>query len=141
MLADRRSTGPFTARWYNDRVLDAAGRPTGETRPVWSIAPESLIVSPAQGATVEAGRTVEVWGWAWADAAVDSVDVSVDGGRSCTQAALESRAGRAGQRFTATWRPNQRGDYELSSRAHSQRQSQPSTGARNALLSVPITVL
>ena len=38
-LADKRATGPFTTRWYNDPVRDAAGRPTGATTPVWSIAP------------------------------------------------------------------------------------------------------
>jgi DMSO/TMAO reductase YedYZ molybdopterin-dependent catalytic subunit len=46
-LAESRASGPFTTRWYNDPVLDDAGRETGDTKPVWSIAPESLIVSPA----------------------------------------------------------------------------------------------
>jgi len=32
---------------YNDPLLDGAGAETGKTTPVWSIAPESLIVSPA----------------------------------------------------------------------------------------------
>jgi DMSO/TMAO reductase YedYZ molybdopterin-dependent catalytic subunit len=52
-LAEGRAPGPFASRWYNDPVLDAAGRDTGATTPVWSIAPESLIVSPAPHATIE----------------------------------------------------------------------------------------
>ncbi len=48
-LADTRAKGPFTTRWYNDAVRDASGQPTGATSPVWSIAPELVIVSPATG--------------------------------------------------------------------------------------------
>src|SRR5262249_20051289 len=44
-LAETRATGPFTTRWYADPILDGAGRETGATAPVWSIAPESVIVS------------------------------------------------------------------------------------------------
>ena len=46
-LADRRADSPFTTRWYNDAVLDGEGRATGQTVPVWAIAPESVIVAPA----------------------------------------------------------------------------------------------
>jgi DMSO/TMAO reductase YedYZ molybdopterin-dependent catalytic subunit len=38
-LADTRGAGPFTTRWYNDPIRDAAGQPTGATTPVSSIAP------------------------------------------------------------------------------------------------------
>jgi len=43
----------------------------------------------------------------WCKAVVNSVDVSFDGGQTWTQAALEPRSGRAGQRIIATWRPDQ----------------------------------
>jgi DMSO/TMAO reductase YedYZ molybdopterin-dependent catalytic subunit len=43
-LAECRAAGPFTTRWYTDPVLDSAGRETGESTPVWSIAPESRLV-------------------------------------------------------------------------------------------------
>ncbi len=46
-LARERATGPFTTRWYNDVIRDELGRPTGATRRVWSIAPESVVGSPA----------------------------------------------------------------------------------------------
>ena len=32
-LSEARAQGPFTTRWYNDPVLDGAGRETGETPP------------------------------------------------------------------------------------------------------------
>ncbi len=58
-LSDRRTAGPFTTRYYNDPLRDGAGRETGETTPVWSVAPESLIVSPAPdelvGPSIERG--------------------------------------------------------------------------------------
>jgi DMSO/TMAO reductase YedYZ molybdopterin-dependent catalytic subunit len=63
-LAEKRANGPFTTRWYNDPILNADGRPTGRTVPVWSIAPESVIVSPAPDQTLSAGEDVEIWGWA-----------------------------------------------------------------------------
>ena len=66
-LAERRAPGPFTTRWYNDPVLNGAGHETRETTPVWSIAPESLIVSPTPHETIELSVEREIWGWAWAD--------------------------------------------------------------------------
>ena len=74
-LAESRASGPFTTRWYNDPVRDDAGRDTGETTPVWSIAPESVIVSPAPEDAIELSVEREIWGWAWADGGVHRVDV------------------------------------------------------------------
>ena len=111
-----RAAGPFTTRWYNDVVRDAPGQPTGSTSPVWSIAPESVIVSPAPNQAVTAGELFEIWGWAWADGGVGSVELSTEGGSSWANAALEPPGGRAWQRFSTTWRP-ERGQYELCSRA------------------------
>src|SRR5262245_19813964 len=140
-LAPTRATGPFTTRWYNDLVRDAAGQSTGATRPVWSIAPESVIVSPAPDQTLPAASPIEVWGWAWGDGGVRAVDVSGDGLSGWTPAAIEPATGHAWQRFTATCRPRHRGKHELSSRARSEDgRSQPSSGARNAIHRVPVNV-
>jgi DMSO/TMAO reductase YedYZ molybdopterin-dependent catalytic subunit len=141
-LARTRATSPFTTRWYNDHINDAAGQPTGETRPVWSIAPESVIVSPAPDQAVTVGQTVEVWGWAWADQGVAAVDIGVGGASSWAPASVEPRAERAWQRFAATWRPERRGAHELHSRARApDGQHQPPSGARNAIHSVPVNVV
>gem|GEM_PF-1241704 len=48
-VAETRAPGPFTTRWYTDPVPNAAGGDSGKTVPVWSVAPESVIVSPAPG--------------------------------------------------------------------------------------------
>ncbi len=140
-LADARATGPFTTRWYNDPIRDETGEPTGATRPVWAIAPESVIVSPAPDSTLSIADAVEVWGWAWADGGVSAVEVSTDGGSSWTPAVTEPPVGRAWQRFATTWRPERRGAQELCSRAQmADGRRQPPSGARNAIHRVAVTV-
>jgi DMSO/TMAO reductase YedYZ molybdopterin-dependent catalytic subunit len=141
-LADRRAPGLFTTRWYNDPVRDERGQLTGETIPVWSIAPESVIVSPAPDAALPAGDSVEIWGWAWADGGVSAVGVMIDGEDNALRTTLEPRAGRAWQRFAATWRPGRRGTGSLSSRAQTaDGRRQPAAGARNAIHHVPVRIV
>jgi DMSO/TMAO reductase YedYZ molybdopterin-dependent catalytic subunit len=142
VLADIRAAGPFTTRFYNDVFRDEQGRPTGETKPVWAIAPESLIVSPAPDSTLPAGETVEIWGWAWADGGVDGVELSTGNDSHWASVNVEAREGRGWQHFNTTWLPTLRGRYDLRSRAHSAGgASQPSAGARNAIHSVPVEVV
>jgi DMSO/TMAO reductase YedYZ molybdopterin-dependent catalytic subunit len=137
-LADSRAPGPFTTRWYNDRVKDASGQPTATTTPVWSIAPESLIVSPTPGQSLAAGEPVEVWGWTWGDGGIATVDVSDDGGQRWKRAAIEPPAGQSWRRFAMTWRPEP-GGHELCARAQSaDGRYQPAVGARNAMHRVAI---
>jgi DMSO/TMAO reductase YedYZ molybdopterin-dependent catalytic subunit len=141
-LADARATGPFTTRWYNDAMRAASGQATGATVPVWAIAPESVIVSPAPDQTLRAGESIEIWGWAWADGGVGALEVSADGGASWISAALEPPAGRVWQRFTMAWRPGRNGAHELLSRATSaDGRRQPAAGARNAIHRVAIKVV
>jgi DMSO/TMAO reductase YedYZ molybdopterin-dependent catalytic subunit len=140
-LADRRADGPFTTRWYNDLVMDEDGRQSGRSRPVWSVAPESVIVEPAPGATLAADLDHRIWGWAWSDAGIARVDVSVDGGREWIPSELAKRVERAWQRFSLNWRPAQPGTYRLQSRAsNADGVTQPSMGARNAIHCVDVTV-
>jgi DMSO/TMAO reductase YedYZ molybdopterin-dependent catalytic subunit len=141
-FADSRATGPFTTRWYNDPVLDSAGRPTGEATPVWAIAPESLIVSPAPDATIEASVEREIWGWVWADGGVASVDVRAGDQAAWLPAKLEPPRGREWQRFSMSWAPRQPGVVTLASRATSKAGFvQPISGRRNAIHSVPVNVV
>jgi DMSO/TMAO reductase YedYZ molybdopterin-dependent catalytic subunit len=140
-LAEGRAQGPFTTRWYNDPVLDGAGRETGETTPVWSIAPESLIVSPMPHETIELSAEREIWGWAWADGGVRSVHVRTDDEATWRAAEVEPPCGRAWQRFSMPWTPRQRGMVALASRAEAMGgQVQPSSGRRNATYEVPVNV-
>ena len=74
-LARSRATSAFTTRWYNDPDPNNPG----EMVPVWSVAPQSVIVAPSPGAMHRRGTQVEVWGWAWSDEDLARVDVSTDG--------------------------------------------------------------
>jgi DMSO/TMAO reductase YedYZ molybdopterin-dependent catalytic subunit len=141
-LVDSRAPGPFTTRWYNDPVLDGAGRETGETTPVWSIAPESLIVSPTPHETIELSAEREIWGWAWADGGVRSVHVRADDTATWRPAELEPPRGREWQRFSMLWTPRQRGAVVLASRAASMGGLlQPISGRRNGIHEVPVNVI
>jgi DMSO/TMAO reductase YedYZ molybdopterin-dependent catalytic subunit len=140
-LSAVRPDGPFTTRWYNDPMHDGSAPAAGRTRPVWSIAPQSVIVAPAPQAGIESSRTVEIWGWAWADGGVRAVDVAVDGPTWQT-ATVEPSTGRAWQRFTLSWTPHRRGPATLASRATSSRgEVQPASGRRNAIYRLPIVVV
>ena len=140
-LADSRAQSPFTTRWYNDPMLDADGAATGRTTPVWSIAPESLIVSPAPDAVVAISRMADIWGWAWADEPVNRVEVSTDSGSTWLSAVVEPRRGRQWQRFSLSWKPDKSGPMHLASRAISDTGAcQPASGQRNAIYHVPVVV-
>ena len=139
---NRRAPGPFTTLWYNDPVLDAAGNATGETTPVWSIAPESVIVSPASHETIEVGVEREIWGWAWADGGVQGVDIRADGEMAWCAAEVERPRGREWQRFSMRWSPQRRGTVVLTCRAMTGAGlRQPETGRRNAIQAVPVNVV
>jgi len=141
-LAERRAQGAFTTRWYNDPVLDDSGVETGETTPVWSIAPESLIVSPMPHETIELSTEREIWGWAWGDGGVCSIDVRVEDAMTWRAADLEPPHGREWQRFSIPWTPRQHGAVVLASRAESfSGQIQPLSGRRNAIHEVAVNVV
>jgi DMSO/TMAO reductase YedYZ molybdopterin-dependent catalytic subunit len=135
-LADRRAPGPFTTRFYTD----PDPRRPGATRPVWEVAPESVIVHPAPDA--EIGDEVSVWGRAWGGAEIVDVEVSTDGGRRWRHADVEPRREWSWQRFTLPWRPGRPGRTTLVARARDAAGAvQPMTGARNAVHRVPVTVI
>jgi DMSO/TMAO reductase YedYZ molybdopterin-dependent catalytic subunit len=137
-VAETRATGAFTTRWYNDPVPDAAG----ETVPVWSVAPESIIVSPAPGQALQRDTRQEVWGWAWADCGIDRVDVSVDGAATWMEAQVERRAERSWQRFVLSWRASDPGAVVLCSKAYSHDgATQPELGRRNAIHRIQVKVV
>jgi DMSO/TMAO reductase YedYZ molybdopterin-dependent catalytic subunit len=141
-LAERRAQGAFTTRWYNDPVLDGTGEETGKTTPVWSIAPESLIVSPIPNETIELSAEREISGWAWADSMVQSVYVRVDEATTWRPAELEPSRGRGWRRFSMPWTPRRRGTVTLASRAEAgDGLLQPISGRRNAIHDVTVNVI
>jgi sulfane dehydrogenase subunit SoxC len=141
-LADRRAEGQFASVLYND-TLDAEDVAVGQParRPVWAVAPESIIVAPAPDATLARGEPVEIWGWAWSFRGVARVEISSDGGAIFHAATLEPRHGWSWQRFSLAWQPEKAGEALLSARAiDANGATQPFDGARNAVHSVRVMV-
>jgi len=138
-LRERRATNFMTTRLYNDPDFDAD--PTGETtRPVWAVAPESIIVAPTPDSKIACGP-IEIWGWAWSGCAVRSVQISTDGSDHWVEAALETPSGLAWQRFSHVWRPPWTGTFELRCRAiDANGKIQPANVARNAVHTTSVTV-
>jgi sulfane dehydrogenase subunit SoxC len=134
-VADRRADSVFTTRFYNDAIPG-----TDDTRPVWEIFPESVIVFPGPDRPITA-EEIEIWGWAWSATGVDRVDVSTDGGASWHKADVGPRQQRSWQRFSYRWVPPAAGQYTLMSRAtNADGTTQPMDGARNAVFGVDVTV-
>ena len=139
-LSDRRALGPFTNRWYNDPVRDGAGRETGAVTPVWSVAPESVIVSPSPDARIERAVEQEIWGWAWADGGVRSVYVDTGDGLR-RGATVEPPNGRQWQSSSLSWKPTQLGSVVLAAHAEAfDGAVQPASGRRNAVHEVRANV-
>ncbi|MBB4008263.1 molybdopterin-dependent oxidoreductase [Allorhizobium taibaishanense] len=130
---NRRATGAYTTRFYNDPA------PSGMT-PVWSVAPESVIVSPSPDHPLEAGVPTKIWGWAWGDRLITGVEISLDGGNLWQTATLGPRRDKSWQRFELPWIPTS-GTHSLLCRCIDELgQGQPQSDARNAVHSVQIQV-
>jgi sulfane dehydrogenase subunit SoxC len=135
-LESERAGGYFTTTLYNDVIVENG---VESRRPVWEVAPQSVIVAPAAGARI-AAEPCQVWGWAWSATPVKSVEISADG-HEWRSASVEAREGLCWQRFTFDWTPAGRGAHELACRATDQNGNvQPDGGARNAVLRTEVTV-
>ena len=95
-LREERSPGHFTTTLYND-LIESGGKT--HLKPVWAIAPHSLIVSHRDAAPVAAG-VQRIEGWAWAGSGAAQVEVSVDAGDSWRVARLDRRVDFSWQRFS-----------------------------------------
>ncbi|AJK49840.1 molybdopterin-dependent oxidoreductase [Burkholderia plantarii] len=133
-LAAERAQGLFTTRLYND---SPAG---GPLRPVWEMAPMSMIAVPAEGARVFA--PVLVRGWTWGDREIRSVELSDDGGRLWSEAFVGRRRGREWQPWFALWVPSKPGRQTIQCRAtDAAGATQPHSGARNGIHRIEIEVV
>ncbi|WP_409939117.1 molybdopterin-dependent oxidoreductase [Rhizobium leguminosarum] len=131
--ADRRASGAYTTRFYNDPT--ASGM-----KPVWGVAPESVIVSPSPRDLLSADMPTKIWGWAWGDRQISSVEVSVDGGGSWRTAAVGPREGRSWQRFELPWTPSSGQNILLCRCTDELGEGQQLTDARNAVHTVQVEV-
>jgi sulfane dehydrogenase subunit SoxC len=140
--ANHRADSPVTTVLYNDapRRSRTAASPAAP-RPVWEIAPESVIVSPAPGAEVRLGKPLEIWGWAWSSKGIARLEVSVDGGATYDRASLAPRQNWSWQQFLYRWRPEAVGPVTLASQAIDfDGARQPKSAARNSIYKVEVRV-
>ncbi|MGO4731105.1 molybdopterin-dependent oxidoreductase [Paenibacillus sp. 2KB_22] len=137
IISNVRSSSAFTTKYYMDReMVDGELKET----PVWGIQPNSIIVHPQNGQTVKL-EEITIWGWAWAESAIDVVEVSVDGGETWQQTNVEPRSNMEWQRFNYTWMPKSVGEYCIMSRAKNiEGFNQPITLKRNQVTRVMIFV-
>jgi DMSO/TMAO reductase YedYZ molybdopterin-dependent catalytic subunit len=133
-LADTRADNFYTTTLYNDRVMEDG---VERTKPVWDVAPNSIIVAPC--ANVAAGQPSLVWGWAWSASDIASVQVSMDGGTTWHAASLDQRRDQSWRRFSIAWTTIKAGIHELVSCATDcNGMRQPDHGARNETFKVSI---
>jgi len=139
-LADRRYVGLFTTKYYNEPIAGKGGDGPGKTRPVWKIAPEAIFVSPSPSSDVS-GR-IRIVGWAWGFEEIASVEISSDEGRSWQEAELAPRKQWSWQQFEYFWEPLSLGPATLLCRATNVAgETQPESGARNAIHTVNVNVV
>ncbi|TWS99662.1 molybdopterin-dependent oxidoreductase [Reyranella sp. CPCC 100927] len=137
-VADRRATGPFTTRWYNDQIATRDGL---IARPVWAVAPDSAIIAPDHDTASPSDRPLDIKGWTWGAAEIVSVDVSHDDGKTWLAATVAKRVDFSWQAFSVTVPHLTSGDHRLLSRAtDSTGQVQPLGSARNAAVAVSVTI-
>lgn len=104
-----------------------------DTHPVTALNVKSLISTPSDGATFRS-RALTVQGTAWAgEAAIVSIEVSVDGGASWQKAQLGvDQARYAWRLWTFKWKAPNAGDFVIAVRAtDSQGRTQPSAPVWN----------
>ena len=92
---------------------------TEANTPITEMVVNSLISSPPDGARVQAGQRVDIGGIAWDGGyGIDAVEVSTDGGRTWTAAALGEDLGRfAFRTFNFALTPSAKGKQMVMARA------------------------
>lgn len=137
-LQDRRAPGPFTTTFYNER--HPADDPSCETRPIWKVQPNSMLVKPAPDSVVS-GPMVSVEGWAWSNEGVENVQISEDNGGSWVLVDVEERTEFSWQGFRGKIVLSQ-GHHTLLAKATSiDGRTQPMEESRNHVHRVTIEVV
>jgi len=139
-VSDRRPSHLFTSELYRDPVLLPSGEPSGERMPVWEVAPEALITSPAHHATLPKG-IISVSGWSWGANEISHVEISVDGGETWQRVHVEARHQMSWQKFSFEWAQLEAGELTIYARAVDRNGvTQPAKDARNAIHRISVKV-
>ena len=121
----------FDGFWNTDNyvIWNERGDPL---RPVAEMPPKSLIVTPADGEPLAPG-IITVAGWAWSGfGSIQTVEVSVDSGRTWQTADLHPGERRGWRRWELAWKATP-GVHCLQARATDERRlSQPAVASWNA---------
>jgi len=122
-------TKPFAGYWMKNAYRIPAGRfpivqnfvsqMTTANEPITEIVINSMITAPADGATLQTGKTSEIRGFAWDGGyGIRQVEISSDGGKSWRDAELGRDAGRfAFRTFRFAFAPSRPGRYQVMARA------------------------
>ena len=122
-------TKPFGGYWMKNAYRIPAGKfplvqhfvsqMTTANEPITEIVINSMITSPADGATLRAGETSEIRGIAWDGGyGIRGVEISTDGGESWREAELGKDVGRFAFRvFHFAFAPPRPGRYQIMARA------------------------
>ena len=99
-----------------------------------SLEVKSVIVSPAEGAKLRAGRTT-VWGWAWSgEGELTGIDVSTDGGQSWSPGTFTGRWDRySWRKWEAEWDAKPGAHTVMARASDSLGRIQPTSRAFNRL--------
>ncbi len=121
------TTKPFDGFWVKTayRIPDnacgcvAPGSTPPKSVPINRMTTRSLIVTPAEGETLKAGRPAHISGIAFSGGyGIRDVVVSADGGRTWTRAMLGKDLGKYSWiQFSLPWKPAKPGSYTLMAKA------------------------
>jgi len=119
------ATKPFDGFWMKSAYRIPVGKfpvvarfisqETATNTPITEMVVNSLITSPAEGASVKAGRPMTVSGVAWDGGyGIRVVEISTDGGRTWVAASLSEDAGRFAFRgWSYGFAPKTRGEHVI----------------------------
>jgi hypothetical protein len=103
--------------------------------------PECVIVSPPDNSVVSAGEPTNIEGWAWSDAGVTRIEVSVDGGENWEAAKHAGRPDFSWQHSCLSW-TFRAGEHHIFCRCIDARGvGQPVSSARNEMHSIMIRAI
>jgi DMSO/TMAO reductase YedYZ molybdopterin-dependent catalytic subunit len=135
-VLDNEFAGNFMSPAYrlpNEPVKPGDSVKPEDTHPITALSVKSVISGPADGAYVKPSG-VSIHGAAWAgEADIVKVEISTDGGKAWSPAALSQQKARYAWRlWTYQWKPGKTGDYTIMSRAtDSQGRTQPTAPGWN----------
>jgi sulfite oxidase len=128
-LEPKPSDNHFMIRGYR---YNAPGEDPAKAAPVEAMRVKSLITAPLAGSTVKAGA-LTVRGFAWGDAPIAQVDLSMDGGRTWSTAVLTGLEQKGAWRTFEAALPLDAGAHTLLARAtDAAGQAQPRQARINA---------